>query len=109
MKWLHENPQVKLDKLVLVAPWLDPFQGTKDFLNFEMKPDALAQINEIYIFVSTDDMESVKISADKIISMYPKIILHTYDGKGHFCFDDIGNTFKNFGIYASEALHLITF
>ncbi len=94
LKWLHENPQAKLDKLVLVAPWLDPFREEGDFLKFDMKPDALTQIDKIHLLVSVDDMESVKVSVEKIISMHPKIILHTYEGKGHFCFGNIGNTFE---------------
>ncbi len=94
LKWLNGNPQIKLDKLIMVAPWLDPFRETNDFLKFDMKPNALNQIKETHILVSTDDMESVKISANDIIRHYPQIIVHTFAGKGHFCFGDIGNTFE---------------
>ena len=46
LKWLQDNPQTKLDKLILVAPWLDPDKECTDFLDFQMKDIALNNIKE---------------------------------------------------------------
>ena len=31
LRWLQDNPQIKLEKLILVAPWLDPDKECADF------------------------------------------------------------------------------
>ena len=94
LKWLHANPSIVLDKLIMVAPWLDPERSAKDFLEFELKDNALSNIKEVHILASNDDMESIKISVDEIMYKYPHINLHSFEEKGHFCLNDIGNTFE---------------
>ena len=39
LRWLSEN-KIKIDKLILVAPWLDPERSkTTDFFDFEIDKD----------------------------------------------------------------------
>lgn len=94
LKWLHSNPRIKLDKLVLVAPWLDPFKEDGDFLEFELNQEALSHTKEVHVFASEDDMESVQLSVAKIKNKYRQLILHIFENKGHFCSADIGDTFE---------------
>jgi predicted alpha/beta hydrolase family esterase len=95
LKWLHENPKVALDKLVLVAPWLDPQKREASFLEFTLDKDALNNVKEAHLFFSEDDMETIKISTERIMREYPNIKRHHYADKGHFCFGDIGETFED--------------
>ena len=95
LKWLHQNPAIKFEKLILVAPWLDPTKRMGEFVQFELKPEGLKNVGEIHLFHSEDDMEAVKITQERLIAMYPKIIQHNYKNMGHFCLSDIGPTFED--------------
>ncbi len=95
LKWLHKNPNIELDKLVLVAPWLDPQKREAPFLEFDLNKNALDKIKDVHLFVSDDDMDTIKTSTDRIMKEYPNIKLHRYSDKGHFCFSDIGVTFDD--------------
>lgn len=95
LKWLHENPNVSLEKLVLVAPWLDPDRSEGDFLKFDLKPGALDKIKEVHLFHSEDDDDDIKESVRQIMQTFPNIKFHGYADKGHFRFQDVGNTFED--------------
>lgn len=51
VRWLSEHPDVVVDTLVLVAPWLDPRRArTTDFFEFDID-DALPQrVEQFHIF-----------------------------------------------------------
>ncbi|MFA5024752.1 MAG: alpha/beta fold hydrolase [Patescibacteria group bacterium] len=90
LRWLSEN-KVKIRKLVLVAPWIDPKRiKTKDFFNFQIDSSLLDRIKEIHLFISSDDdadiIESVKI----ITKVLPQIIIHNFSNQGYFTFKDMG-------------------
>lgn len=93
LRWLQNNPQTKLEKLILVAPWLDPDKECADFLDFQMKLDALSGIKEIILFYSTDDETSILDSVHKILSTYKQIKVHSFENKGHFVYSTVGSTF----------------
>ena len=93
LKWLQYNPKTKLDKLILVAPWLDIEKECADFLDFQMKDDALNNIKEVSLFYSTDDEKSILNSVDKILSLYKNVKIYSFGNKGHFVYGTIGSTF----------------
>lgn len=89
IRWLSEN-KVKIDKLVLVAPWLDPDRRkTTNFFDFDIDPDISKRANQVHLFVSRDDMKEVLKSVDIIIKSIPDIKQHEYNNKGHFCYEDL--------------------
>lgn len=95
LKWLSENESVKVSKLVLVAPWLDPFQELPDFLQGELDKDLADRVNEIKVLYSEDEpVKGVRETKDKILSLFPKTKLHLFEDKGHFCLDNVGHEFK---------------
>ncbi len=95
LKWLSQHKSVKVSKLILVAPWLDPFQTMPDFLQGELDADLANRVNEIQILFSEDELvEGVSETKDKIISLYPKAKLNLFQDKGHFCLSDVGYEFK---------------
>ncbi len=90
LKYLGEH-QIKLDKLVLVAPWLDPGKQLGDFLKCDLKEDLSKRINEIHIMYSEDEpVDSVKETVDIIMDTYPSAKLHRFNTHGHFCLANMG-------------------
>lgn len=93
LKWLQNNPQTELDKLILVAPWLDPNKEYADFLNFQIQDKILSNIKKIILLYSTDDETSILDSVNLILSRYKNIKVNSFTNKGHFVYDTIGPTF----------------
>lgn len=96
LKWLNHNLNTKLDKLVLVAPYVDPKKERGNFLEFEFNKNALKNVKEIHLFISDDDRENMQLSTEKILTEYPNIIVHRYSGLGHFTSKRVGTSFEDF-------------
>ncbi len=89
MRWLLDN-EILIDKLILVAPWLDPIKSGKGFLDFEINSALANKVKEIHIFYSSDDhVRGVKESVDIITAALPTVQVHHFDDRGHFTFEDI--------------------
>ena len=93
LKWLHENSKVKLDKLILVAPWLNTPIEPAEFLKFSIKENALDNIKETILFYSTDDDPSIIESVNIILAHYKQIKTFCFENKGHFVYGTIGTIF----------------
>lgn len=86
VRWLTEN-KVKVGKLVLVAPWLDPERAkTTDFFEFEVDPQLIERVNELHLLVSADDDSDIHQSVEIIIKALPALRLHKFTGLGHFTY-----------------------
>ncbi len=94
LKYLSQNPQIKIKQLVLVAPWINPLGEPTDFFdNFILDKDLAMRCGQIDLFISSDDHERILKSFDKIKDVYgDKINYHKCDDKGHFS-EDIGAEF----------------
>jgi len=93
VRWLSENKDKKVGKVVLVAPWLDPnrIKGEdNDFFDFKMDAELVSRTKGVTVFNSRDDMESVHTSVKKIMDTISNIKLTEFEGKGHFCLEDMG-------------------
>ena len=86
-RWLSENKAIKIYKLILVAPYFDPFREIKeDFYNFEFDRNLSTRVkNNIVVFHSDNDMEDVQISTKKLLDEVDNIIYQEFHGYGHFC------------------------
>jgi predicted alpha/beta hydrolase family esterase len=95
LKYLSLNPSVKIDHLILVAPWLDIEQKLPTFFkDLELDKNLSQRVHKIDLFESEDDMDSVKSSVSKIKEIYgDQIIYHKFSNSGHFCEGDIGKEF----------------
>ena len=94
VRWLSEQPEVRVDKLVLVAPWLDPErEDTKDFFEFTIDSDLSNRVKEIHIFKSLTDEQSVLQSINIINQeISENITEHVFEDAGHFC---LGNKMES--------------
>lgn len=86
VRWLTEN-KIKIDKLILVAPWLDPERSkTTDFFDFEIDKDLLSRTNDCYLLISKDDDKDIHDSVKIIQENLPEIKIHNFENMGHFTF-----------------------
>lgn len=91
LKWLSEHPEIKLNKLVLVAPWIDPSRRRGDFLVCTLTEHIAQQAHEMHVFYSTDEtVEGVEKTKDMILALNPAAKLHLFTDKEHFCLDEMG-------------------
>ncbi len=94
VRYLSENPNVRVGKVVLVAPWIDLEKSLDTgMFDFEIRQDIVSQTAGITIFESTDDDDEIKISIDKLKSEIKDIKIVTFQDYGHFCIGDM-NTDK---------------
>ncbi len=88
LRWLSEN-KMTINKLILVAPWLDPIEKRKGFLDFEIDENIKRRIKEVHIFYSQDEtVEGVEESIKTIRNIFEKAIMHEFKDKGHFTSED---------------------
>ncbi len=99
VRWLTDNPQAKVDKVVLVAPWLNPpgvedVDGdTADFFEFEIAADLMNRANRFVMFESSNDYPSLRASAEILRNQIGNLEVRTFKDYGHFCLGDIGPEF----------------
>jgi predicted alpha/beta hydrolase family esterase len=94
LRWLSEHPEVSVDTLVLVAPWMDPEKKyTTDFFEFSLDPQLFSRCKKFIIFVSSDDFKDVQTTVKNLQSIFPDVTVRNFENYGHFCFDDMGETF----------------
>ena len=91
VRWLSEHPEVRVNRVVLVAPWIDPFrEDTTDFFEFAMDPNVADRVGELWIFDSDNDSRGVHTSIEAIRSCIDGIKYREFHDYGHFCRKDLG-------------------
>jgi predicted alpha/beta hydrolase family esterase len=89
LKYLSAHPDIRLDQLVLVAPYVDPKRKHSDFLAGQYDPSVIERVGQMHIFHSEDDDDDIQETFQRVSSLYPKAMCHIYHDKGHFCEDDL--------------------
>lgn len=94
LRFLSEKPHIQINKLILVAPWLDSenylkeLDPSSDFFNFEIDATLTDRI-EIQCMYSTDDEDAILESIKRIKQALPNMIIHEFTDKGHFTEPDL--------------------
>jgi predicted alpha/beta hydrolase family esterase len=84
VRYLSEN-NVKVGKVVLVAPWLDPNQEIDpEFFDFKIDKNIANKTAGIVTMYSTDDMEEILVSVKTIKDQTQGIEFQEFANKGHF-------------------------
>ena len=85
LRWLSEN-KVKVGKVALVAPFLDPNHNkvAKDFFLFPWDDHLVARAGGINVFFSTDDGPDILNSVAIIKAGIDGIQFSEFTGRGHF-------------------------
>jgi predicted alpha/beta hydrolase family esterase len=90
LRYLSEHPDLKVGKVVLVAPWLDPNNIKQTtFFNFEFDPDLVSHTKGLTIFNSTDDHEGIQWSVQIICQVIKGWDFRNFENYGHFCLEDM--------------------
>lgn len=89
VRYLSEN-DVKVGKVVLVAPWIDPDKYLKTgMFDFEIDENIVAKTKGITIFSSTDDMQEVQDSIKILKEKIKDVRVVQFKNYGHFCYGDM--------------------
>lgn len=91
IKYLSIHPKIKVGKVILVAPWLDPYQEhTKNFFDdFIIDPHLVSRTAGVTIFNSDDDQESVQKTVEIVREKVKGINYREFHHHGHFCYSDL--------------------
>jgi predicted alpha/beta hydrolase family esterase len=85
IRYLSEHPETMVDKVVLVAPWLNlDREYDIDFFDFTIDPKIIDRVNKCIIFNSADDEASVQESTRHLKEKLPQIVVRDFHGYGHF-------------------------
>ncbi len=92
IRWLSENKDVRVGKVILVAPWLDPTfdpgnADSSDFFNFVIDPELVSRTKKLIIISSDNDMETIQKSVKKLRDEIPGIQYKELHDRKHF-YDD---------------------
>lgn len=94
VRWLTEHPEVRVHKVVLVAPWVDPAgdpgnEETVNFFDFVYDRNLAARIVKgITIINSSNDTNTIQTSVIKLTTEIDSIKLVALENRGHFFDDD---------------------
>lgn len=85
VRYLSEHPELKVGKVILVAPSLNPEQTWgKKFFSFEIDSSLTDRVKELVIFNSTDDGEGIQESVRIIRKALPNTTYREFKNMGHF-------------------------
>jgi predicted alpha/beta hydrolase family esterase len=90
VRWLSEHPDVRVGKVVLVAPWIDPSRDdTTDFFEFTIDPNLASRTQGLIIFSSDNDYASVQESVRILREAIKDVRYREFHEYGHFCLSDL--------------------
>jgi len=85
VRYLSEHPDLAVDKVVLVAPWLNTdHEYNFDFFDFNIDPTITNRVGSIIIFSSDNDSQGVQDSVKLLKMKLPKVIVRDFHHYGHF-------------------------
>jgi predicted alpha/beta hydrolase family esterase len=85
LRWLSEHQDLKVSKVVLAAPWLNPHKKyhSKEFFNFELDK-YIAKRTNLRVLYSDDDEASVQETVKILRKAFPKAYFTELHDYGHF-------------------------
>lgn len=93
VRWLSENKHITTDKVILIAPWLDPQGGdpdnaeSLDFFNFMIDTNLVARTKGLVIISSDNDMKTIQTSVKILMKKVKNIKYVELHNRKHF-FDE---------------------
>lgn len=85
IRYLSEHPEITVDKVVLVAPWLNlDHEYDISFFDFEVDQNLTDRVNECIIFNSDNDDASIQESTQYLREQLPQTVVRDFHNYGHF-------------------------
>jgi hypothetical protein len=93
IKYLSLHPELKVDRVIFVAPWLDPFaRHTKNFFDdFEIDADFPSRTAGVTALYSDDDQDDILKTVEIVREKVKDVQWREFHGCGHFCLKDMGS------------------
>lgn len=90
VRWLSENKEVKVGKVVLVAPWLNlEKERNLNFFDFTIDPKLASRTESFTIFNSDNDEDYIQKSVTRLRQGIEGIVYREFKNYGHFCVGDM--------------------
>lgn len=93
VRWLSEHTDIKVGRVVLVAPWVNPDNNpasdTADFFSFSIDRTVAQRTAGLVVFYSTDDEPSVLQTVEIIRASTEGVSFREFRGYGHFCAENL--------------------
>jgi len=94
VRYLSEHPDLKVGRVVLVAPFTNPANNpnsdTADFFEFAIDPDFPDRTTQTSVFYSDNDEADVLKTVEILRDTVRGANFREFHGKGHFCLKDLG-------------------
>jgi predicted alpha/beta hydrolase family esterase len=91
VRWLSERPDVRVGKVVLVAPWIDVEQQEPNkFFDFMIDANLVRRTAGMTIFHSADDQSTIQSSVKKLRETLPDVAYREFKNYGHFTMEYMG-------------------
>ncbi len=93
VRWLSENKDTKVNKVVFVAPWINPENNprsdTADFFDFNIDEGLVKRTAGVTILNSDNDQATIHKSVQIIRNNVKDVKYKELHNKGHFCYRDL--------------------
>lgn len=92
VKYLSIHQDLKVDKVILVAPWMDPDgdEAVGFFNDFEIDPDLTNRTGGLTIFHSDNDMGNVHKTVANLREKIKDVEYREFNNYGHFTYSSMG-------------------
>ena len=96
VRYLSEHPDLKVGRVALVAPWMnpddEPASDTADFFKFTIDPAFPSRTAGTTVFVSADDEDSVAKTVAILRRQVQGLNFKQYTDQGHFVTESMHTT-----------------
>jgi uncharacterized protein len=90
VRWLSEQTNIRVGKVVLVAPWLDTaHELSTGFFNFIIDPTLVSHTSGLTMFHSDDDDQDIISSVEVLGRELKGAVQVPFSGYGHFISEDL--------------------
>jgi predicted alpha/beta hydrolase family esterase len=84
VQWLSKNPDIKVGKVILVAPWIDLEKEDWPAFDFKIDENLAKRTKDLTIFHSVDDVEEIQTSVKELREKLKGVKYIEFEDKGHF-------------------------
>lgn len=85
VRYLSENPELKVGKVILVAPWIDVEKDDpQNLFDFKIDPKLASRTKGLVIFNSTDDGQEIQSSVKELRKKLTDLKYREFQNLGHF-------------------------